>query len=312
MRVRKWITSGIAIGDKIINTVFTVTAVLIVILGIYLTFDIFFMVWEASDDYYEAYKPVSEKDSVSFGELKNINSDVIGWLTVDNTNIDYPIVQGENNIVYINQSVTKEYSLTGAIFLDSRNSYDFSDRVSILYGHNMVADAMFGGIDLYSDKTYFDSHLYGTIFSNGKYYRLSVFAYAEVNGYDGRIYNPSVNEKSCKQWLEYLKTKSIHIYSENVPVNENIVVMSTCSNTETDGRRLLIAKLSETNGKSFLQKKNRSPVSVIMRKLDNYRKSSYKIPTIIIAFLLLIVLTVIYLIHQMNRKRKERQSRDGK
>lgn len=312
MRVRKWITRCIVIGDKIINTVFTVTAVLIVILGIYLTFDIFFTVWEASDDYFQVYKPVSEKDSVSFGELKNINPDVVGWITVDNTNIDYPIVQGENNMVYINQSVTGEYSLTGAIFLDSRNSYDFSDRVSILYGHNMVADAMFGGIDLYSDKMYFDNHLYGTVFSNGKYYRLTVFAYAEANGYDGKIYNPYVDRNSYTQWFDYLKTKCIHLYSENMPAYENIVVMSTCSSTETDGRRLLVAKLTETNEKSFLQKKKRSPVSVIMRKLDSYRKSSYKIPTIMIAVLLLIILTTLYCLHNIRRRRKERQSRDGK
>ena len=77
---------------------------------------------------YETYKPESDvDDSPTFQELVAINPDVLGWITVYGTGIDYPLVQGETNDSYINTSVEKKFSLSGSIFLDSANEPDFSD-----------------------------------------------------------------------------------------------------------------------------------------------------------------------------------------
>ncbi len=98
---------------------------------------------QADASLYETYKPTA-KDSLSFAELQKINSDVFGWLTVDKTHINYPLVQTEDNAKYVNTDVKGQFSLAGSIFLDCNNKKDFSDINNIIYGHHMAKDAMFG------------------------------------------------------------------------------------------------------------------------------------------------------------------------
>ncbi len=93
---------------------------------------------------YAIYKP--QEDTLGFQELQSMNSDVIAWITVYDTPIDYPVVQGKDNWEYVNKNAEGEYSLTGAIFMDSENNPDFQDFNTILYGHNMVPNVMFGSI----------------------------------------------------------------------------------------------------------------------------------------------------------------------
>ena len=94
-----------------------------------------YMLWDSHQVYqtadaknYEAYIP-TEKSTKSFEELQKINPDVCAWLTVDGTKIDYPVVQGETNLEYINQDIYGEFALSGSIFLDSRNDRKFIDDI---------------------------------------------------------------------------------------------------------------------------------------------------------------------------------------
>ena len=83
---------------------------------------------------------------------------MVGWLTVDGTSIDYPVMQGGNNLTFLNRNPYGEFSLSGSIFLDSRNSPDFSDEYSIIYGHHMAYGKLFGALDAFLDETYTSSH----------------------------------------------------------------------------------------------------------------------------------------------------------
>lgn len=85
---------------------------------------------------YEAYIP-TEKSTKSFEELQKINPDVIGWIRVNDTNINYPLVQTDNDDTYMNTDAEGNYSLSGAIFLHCANKPDFSDFDNIIYGHHM-------------------------------------------------------------------------------------------------------------------------------------------------------------------------------
>ena len=89
------------------------------------------------------YKPVGDGESAGFAELQELNPDVRAWITIPDTHIDYPVLQGENDMIYVNQDVYGEFSLSGAIFLASADSPDFSDSYSLLYGHHMENGAMF-------------------------------------------------------------------------------------------------------------------------------------------------------------------------
>ncbi len=97
-------------------------------------------------------KPDREKPD--FSELLSINPDVCAWLTMDGTNIDFPVLQGETNLTYINRDVYGKFALAGSIFLDSQNAKEFTDPYNLLYGHHMDGGNMFG-------LTYINRDVYG-------------------------------------------------------------------------------------------------------------------------------------------------------
>ena len=126
---------------------------------------------EAQSEVYTKYRP-TEEDTRSFEDFQRLNPEVFGWLNVYGTNIDYPLVQGEDNDKYLNTAADGSYSLSGSLFLDYRNSRDMSDFNSIIYGHHMKDEVMFGELGYFKEKDYFDRHRYGQIFYGGKYYGL--------------------------------------------------------------------------------------------------------------------------------------------
>lgn len=91
----------------------------------------------------------------SFDELRKLNPDVKAWITLDNTKIDYPVLQGDINLKYLNRDFFGDTSLSGNIFLDKRNSPDFKDEYSLVHGHHMEKRKMFGDLDLYRKKDFF-------------------------------------------------------------------------------------------------------------------------------------------------------------
>ena len=105
------------------------------------------------------YKPAGKTDeSPSLQELQKINPDVCAWLTVDGTKIDYPVVQGTDNEYYLKHTFKKTEHVAGSIFLDKDNSPDFSNRKTILYGHNMKDGSMFQGLHKYESESYLQEH----------------------------------------------------------------------------------------------------------------------------------------------------------
>lgn len=228
--------------DRFLSTAFVAVLLLLLLLSVYVTLDNRRIVAEASAEIYQSYKPTAQ-DTVSFDELVTINPDVIGWLTIDDTKIDYPLVQGRSNDTYLNKSVSGDFSLSGALFLDYRNASDFSDPLSIIYGHNMTGDMMFGGIDNYYDPSYFQNHLTGTLYFGGAYYRLDIFAYLSADGHDMRLYAPRCDWESCQDWLAYVKQIAINQTSD-YPQNGPCLLMSTCAAGQTNGRNLLAATIS--------------------------------------------------------------------
>ena len=98
---------------------------------------------------------VIEAGGASFEELLTVNPDVCAWVTIDNTNIDYPVLQGATNLTYINTDVYGNFAMAGSIFLDSRSDRGFGDTYSLLYGHHMANGNMFGDLDKFEEETFF-------------------------------------------------------------------------------------------------------------------------------------------------------------
>jgi sortase B len=229
----------------IIDTSFLIILLLLLAFGCYAMWDSSQINTAASAERYEKYRPTAENGFSSFSTLQSINSDVYAWLTVYGTNIDYPLVFGDDNVKYVNTSAEGKYSLSGAIFSDSRNNLNFIDFNTILYGHHMDNNVMFGEIPNFSDKAYFDAHRYGKVFFDGQERGLEFFAYVHTNESDYEVFRANVTGADKQQeYIDMLMEKAIHV-REDVPVSidDRIVLLSTCSPNTTSGRDILIARL---------------------------------------------------------------------
>lgn len=225
---RFWIWMNI-IYEKCMLAVFVV-ALLITLYGLY---DAWYVYSKAGDDSYLKYKPTES----GAPEDSPITDDMVAWITVDDTSIDYPVMQGKNNSEYLNLNSYGEYSLYGSIFLDSRNASDFSDDYSILYGHHMEYGKMFGALDNYLDKGYMKEHNCGTLLigrDGRESYDIGIFASMQVDAKDSKNLDPLSFDEAMN-----IISKEAVVFDESVPAGGRILVLSTCTEPTTD-KRLLV------------------------------------------------------------------------
>ena len=198
-----------------------------------------------SDDLLK-YKPSSGKtDGPTLAELAALNPDVRGWLTIDDTHIDYPVVQGKTDMDYINKDVYGEFSLSGSIFMDSRNGADFSDSYCLLYGHHMDNGAMFGDIVEFVDQDFFDSHRTGTLYgTDGSVYTIELFACIEVDAFDSVVYQPTLQaEGNIGPLLDYIKERASAYREIGVTAADQVIGLSTCADARTNGRVVVFGRM---------------------------------------------------------------------
>ena len=197
------------------------------------------------------FKPdLSSEKSVklSFEELRSINGDVCAWLTIDNTNIDYPVVHGIDNFEYVSKDVYGDFSLAGSIFLDFRCAPDFSDNYNIVYGHHMANSKMLGDLDKYKKQEFFENNKTGTLITPDKTFRLEIFSVILVRESDIKIFGWSENT-DLNKFADYIKDNSL--YYDSAVLNKvkmlsssaQVVSVTTCSEEFSDARTVLIARM---------------------------------------------------------------------
>lgn len=199
-------------------------------------------------------KPVAaEEEGPGFEELLAVNPDVRAWLTMDQTNIDYPVLQGENNLSYINQDVYGSFALSGSIYLDSLNSPDFTDLYNLLYGHHMDGGRMFGDLDKYKDEKFFEENDSGTLLLPDRSYDLQVFAVLVQNAGERKIFLPLSWDSSSKNaMLSFVAENALFLRPEVVEkIKEEelqVLSLSTCSGEFTDARTVVLAAMTPYTG----------------------------------------------------------------
>lgn len=248
----------------IIDCIVLVVFFLLISYGMYGIWDSHLLVKQGLSDQYEIYKPTEE--TASFEQLQRINPEVIGWLEVYGTNIDYPVLQGEDDWKYINTDAKGEYSLTGSLFLSRKNKADFSDFNSIIYGHNMTPKIMFGNIKDFRDKDFFDEHKYGALFDGKEQFGLYFFAMLNVDAYDTSIYRVARSDREA--YVEHLRSKALYVRDVQVGPDDRIVLLSTCSNIETNGRDILVGKLTREQYPNSFEEPEKSPFTFMEAAFD--------------------------------------------
>ncbi len=129
----------------------------------------------------EGAAPSSEADgwpaiSVDLAALQKTNPDVISWVYIPGTDVDYPLLRGADNEQYLHQSYNLQKTASGSIFMDYRCAADFTDDNTIIYGHNMKNGSMFGGLKKYADADYLKEHADVYVFLRGRILRYRAFA----------------------------------------------------------------------------------------------------------------------------------------
>lgn len=194
------------------------------------------------------YKPSLEleDDGAGFAELLALNPDVCAWLTVEGTNIDYPVVQGEDNVKYVNTDVYGKFSLSGSIFLDCRNAGDYTDPYSLLYGHHMEGDVMFGELKHFAESSYFAAHESALLYTPDEIFRVELFACLETDAYDMQVFSPGgVSQADVAALLERLKQEACQYREIDLSQEDRILALSTCSDTSTNARTIVFGRLAE-------------------------------------------------------------------
>lgn len=191
------------------------------------------------------YKPTAEGDQeAGFAELRGLNPDVCAWLTVTDTHIDYPVVQGADNVRYVNTDVYGNFSLSGSLFLDCRNAPDFSDRYSLIYGHHMDASVMFGELANFTADDYFARHTGGTLYLPDGSYAVRFFACLYTDAYDTQVFAPgNLSEQEQQAFLDRIRQEALQYRELDLTGQDRILALSTCSDASTNGRVVVLGRL---------------------------------------------------------------------
>jgi len=201
---------------------------------------------ETSDYWYYIKFPLIDVDIT---ELKEKNSDTVGWINVNNTNINYPFVQTKDNSYYLNHSFDKKYNEAGWVFLDYRNNNDLNNKNTILYAHSRLDKTMFGSLSKVLKSSWYnnkDNHIIrlSTDTENTLWQIFSVYKIPEESYYITTNFN---SNKEYTKFLNTIKQRSIHNFNTNLDANDKILTLSTCySDTE---RTVVHAKLIKRSPK---------------------------------------------------------------
>ena len=175
--------------------------------------------------------------------LQAENKDVIGWIYVPDSKINYPLLQAEDNSFYLNHSWKQSPNAAGAIFMDCKNRADFSQFNTIIYGHNIMAGDMFASLHSYRNPDYLQRHPSVYIRSGNSVLRFDVYA-AQLAGARSIVYGLNIESEQNKEaFLNYVQaSNSLEAHTE-----DSFLTLSTCADGNNKKRMVVIAVLNEEN-----------------------------------------------------------------
>lgn len=177
------------------------------------------------------------------------NKKLIGWLKIDDTIIDYPVMQTSDNKYYLEHNFNQEYDKNGSLFLDCSCSVYPRSTNLIIYGHHMKSGQMFGQLQKYAKETYYEKHKeiqFDTIYEKGTYEIMYVFR-SQVYNEDDLVfkYYQFINANSGTEFQSYMEEmKKLSLYDTGVTAGfgDSLLTLSTCDNSQKDGRFVVVAK----------------------------------------------------------------------
>lgn len=258
-KTRDGVLTALKFGGGLVSFCSALLAVVLILYSGYVLYDsmaVQLSAFSSNSDLLK-YKPGVLAEGTNGDEeapsLAEINPDYRAWITVKDSPIDYPIVQGKDDLYYASHDVYGNLSLTGAIYLAAANKPDFSDDYNLLYGHHMDNGAMFGSLDKFRSRDYFYTHQTAVLTTRyGKVYDVTFFSIVTTDAYEKQIYTVG---NRMKKVLAFLTGDRSHdtglgtdvlIYDRNVARGAvKVLALSTCANAATNGRLVLFGRMVE-------------------------------------------------------------------
>ena len=211
---------------------------------------------EAPEDDNTETEPAGEDTSVvlptvDFDALRETGPDIIGWLTLPDTAINYPVTQKEDNEYYLHHLYDGTYNKVGCLFADYENQEDFSDRNTIIYGHNMRDGSMFATLNEYDEQSYYDGHPQMYLVTPGGGYIVEIFtAFVARPGESGSDTSPwrlsFKDDGAYTTWLSEMAGRSVIETDVTVTSSDKVLTLSTCT-PGGKSRFIVIGKLAAVN-----------------------------------------------------------------
>ena len=176
------------------------------------------------------FRPEVSENSITFSDVPLAKA----WLTIPDTQIDYPVMQGKDNLEYINKDCFGKYSLSGSIFADFQNKPDFTDKYNLLYGHHMDKGLMFGSLDNWNDEKFFKNHEIGFLLTKEKVYKIKFIKIFETEATDEKVFSLDISN-----------------VDRGLDNNKKYIALTTCKVTTDINRTVLLGELTETNIKDY-------------------------------------------------------------
>lgn len=188
----------------------------------------------------------SGQNQINWKKLKGINPDIVAWIKIDNTNINYPVLKDNAKLYYLNHTFNKKYNSNGAIFTLEKEPFEVDE--TLIFGHNMKNKIMFSSLDKYMNQDYFYSHLKLHIYTEKKEYEGEIFSAYSI-GYETE--NANIKNLDFEEKINYYN-KASKYKVDNMKEIKKVVKLSTCSylnakTRPTNQRYYIIASLSVKN-----------------------------------------------------------------
>ena len=190
-------------------------------------------------------------------ELQAQNADIVGWLEIENTNINYPVLQGTDNSYYMTHNYKKENSKNGSIFLDANYNWNIPSNNLLIYGHNLGNGMMFQELLKYEKESFYQEHpviRFTTAEEDAEYeiisaFKSRVYHKSEKNVFRYYFFLNSESEEEYNQFVKNAKNVSLYPIDETANYGDQLITLSTCSYYVEDGRFAVVGRKIEQDSK---------------------------------------------------------------
>lgn len=216
--------------NKLIDNLIMIVGIACMFLGTYCLLDNYNVYNQVTRTQKLGFRPEVSENSITFSDVPLAKA----WLTIPDTQVNYPIMQGKDNLEYINKDCFGKYSLSGSIFADFQNKSDFTDKYNLLYGHHMDKGLMFGSLDNWNDVNFFKKHENGYLLTKDKVYKIKFIKIFETKATDEKVFSLDINN-----------------VDRDLDNNKRYIALTTCKVTTDINRTVLLGELTESNVKEY-------------------------------------------------------------